>query len=354
MVKRVLLINQDVIPHYRVPIYGYLYSYLQKYDFELFVTAGNIQKGNPHPVNFPFERMQLSTANLLQLIAKQKVDAIIFWVNLKFSYLFPTILIAKILMRKKILYWGHGRDLEDPDATLKNLGYFWQHSLSDAIILYGEHLRKFLALQFQSKTFIANNTLVFPATTPSKEQIAAVRNAYKITTRRNIIFMGRVEKRKRVGDLIEAFRSLKIEDTGLIIVGPDPDGLLADVHDANIYRIGPVYGAERFALLATANVFCIPGHVGLSIVDAFWCGLPLVTEDVPHAPEIMYMKNGVNGIMVPKGNVGELKKALELLLSDEQILAQFSRAAHGEITTNGHIDKMCAGFKEALEYSFRQ
>ena len=32
------------------------------------------------------------------------------------------------------------------------------------------------------------------------------------------------------------------------------------------------------------DVYCIPGAIGLSIVDAQFCGLPVVTEDVDHGP----------------------------------------------------------------------
>ena len=94
----------------------------------------------------------------------------------------------------------------------------------------------------------------------------------------------------------------------------------------------------------------MPGAVGLSIVDAFYCGLPVVTEEGEESPEIMYLKDGVNGFIVPNGDIQQLAAKLQLLLEDDALRAQFSLAAKNEIMTNGHIDNMCKGFRDALRF----
>ena len=98
-------------------------------------------------------------------------------------------------------------------------------------------------------------------------------------------------------------------------------------------------------------MYCLPGSIGLSIVDAFYCGLPVVTENVLHGPEIMYLKEGINGFMIPKGDIVQLATKLKLLLTDEALRERFSHAARNEIMTNGHIDRMCEGFKNALQHT---
>ena len=47
---RVLLLHGGKIPHYRVPIYGYLNSCLRRSGFALTVVADGIQPQNPHPI----------------------------------------------------------------------------------------------------------------------------------------------------------------------------------------------------------------------------------------------------------------------------------------------------------------
>ena len=147
---------------------------------------------------------------------------------------------------------------------------------------------------------------------------------------------------------------LKMKNTGLILVGPDDEGILDTVKpEDNIYKIGPVYGEESLDLLSASEVFCLPGSIGLSIVDAFFCGLPAVTEDGWHGPEIMYLKDGVNGFIVPQGDIVQLAEKLDALLKDHALRQRFSQAARTEIATTGHIDRMCEGFRSALEYVFR-
>lgn len=76
--------------------------------------------------------------------------------------------------------------------------------------------------------------------------------------------------------------------------------------------------------------------------------MPFVTEVGEETAERMYLKDGVNGFVVPKGDVGQLAAKLELLLENDSLRNAFSRAASDEIMVNGKIDLMCRGFKEAL------
>lgn len=349
MWKRVFLIHEETVAHYRIPIYNYLARYLEKDHYRLTVITKGVQIDNPHPITHEMIKIELSVRKLTKLLIREHPDILIFFVGLKRFYLFPVLSAAKMLGIRTI-HWGHGRDLEHAKAKLKNLAYTIEQSIHDAIILYSESLRKYLPKNVQYKVFIANNTLVEPSLDISKDLIALTKKKYQIRTEKNIVFMGRVEKRKRVLDLVEAFRLLQSDGTGLIIVGPDDKKILAPVNDPNIYKIGPVYGDERFTLLSLSDIFCIPGHMGLSIVDAFWCGLPVVTENVIHAPEIMYLKDGENGFVVAEGDVPQLAQKLDMLLRNHALRDEFSRAGRTEIMTNGHIDRMCEGFRKAIVF----
>jgi glycosyltransferase involved in cell wall biosynthesis len=118
--------------------------------------------------------------------------------------------------------------------------------------------------------------------------------------------------------------------------------------------VGPLYGDRKFDLLSAADVFCLPGAVGLSIVDAFYCGLPIVTEEGDESAEMMYLRNGENGFVVPRGDVAEMARKLLLLLDHSSLRQRFSEQAKREIAENGHIDKLCAGFRDALRHATGQ
>ena len=349
---RVLLIHPGIIPHYRVPIYGYLSSYLKGYGFDFIVISDGIQADKPHTMDFQYEEIPLSILRIAQFIMRQKIDVIIDFMELRNLYLFPTYLIAKGLLRLKMIYWGQGRDLLDANSRLKNFAYATEQAMCDAIILYAEHLKKYIPKRFYKKTFVANNTLFldYPGLTPGFTK-ANVLTEYGIKTKKNIICMGRMQKRKRLDHLAEALSYMNRPDIGLILVGPDPEGVLDTINGDNVYKLGPIYGDKKFDLLAASDVYCLPGAVGLSIIDAFHCGLPTVTEAGDESAEIMYLKDGVNGFIVPRGNIKVLAQKLLLLLDDNQLRERFSLAAKQGIAENANMDKLCAGFRDALFYA---
>jgi glycosyltransferase involved in cell wall biosynthesis len=147
---------------------------------------------------------------------------------------------------------------------------------------------------------------------------------------------------------------MKRPDVGLIFVGPDPEGVLTDIKGENVFKLGPIYGDKRFDLLSAADVYCLPGAVGLSIIDAFYCGLPFVTEDGDPSAEIAYLKDSVNGFIVPPDNIPVMAEKLLFLLDNEGIRQKFSDAARKEVAENASIDRMCAGFRDALLYVTHQ
>ena len=63
----------------------------------------------------------------------------------------------------------------------------------------------------------------------------------------------------------------------------------------------------------------MPGLVGLGVLDSFAYGTPMVTTDVPyHSPEIDYLKDGVNGIIVNEAeDVDAYADAVARILTDE-------------------------------------
>jgi glycosyltransferase involved in cell wall biosynthesis len=349
---KVLLVNQEEVPHYRVAVYNRLSEYLKHENFTLTVASGGIQEGSPNRVEFDFRAAPLSFPRLAKLLFEMKPDILIFWVGLKCLYLFPILFLAKFLGIRTI-HWGHGRDLlrqEGLGLTLRTFAHKLDFRMASAIILYAEHLKKNIDPKFQKKIFIANNTLAFDYLPVAHFDKAGCLSKYDITTHKNIICCGRMQRRKRIENLVAAFHLLDRPDVGLILAGPDTEGVLRDIHGVNVHILGPIYGDEILDLLSSCDVYCLPGAVGLSIVDAFYCGLPIVTEAGDESAEIMYLQHGVNGFIVPRGDIQQLRQKLELLLENDALRKQFSMAAREEIMTNGHVDKMCEGFADALRF----
>src|SRR5438105_1861659 len=156
---RVLLLHGGQIPHYRVPVYNRLSSYLRDRSFALAVASEGIQPGNRTAIQFDYAEMRLSVGSIARMVWRGQYEVVIMFVDLRHLYLFPVYLVVKGMLRRKMVWWGQGRDLAHPDAILKNAAYATEHALCDAIILYAKHLRKYIARPFHHKIFIANNTL---------------------------------------------------------------------------------------------------------------------------------------------------------------------------------------------------
>lgn len=351
--KNVLLIHDDKmqLPLYRVRNYGYLHAYLKDRDYNLVVVADGIQNGYEGPVVFPLFCMKLGLGSLIKLTHDRKPQACILVINHSKPYFFPFLIFLKAAKLKAIT-WTHGINLQRKQSRLSKLIHHLEHALCDGIILYAEHMKDYIAKGHRRKVFVANNTLNLTGYKPQHTEREDILRKYGINTKKNIIFVGRIHKRKRIQDLLLAFEHLRDSRYGLILVGPDEEGVMAKLtkKDSRIFNIGPLYGTDVLDLLTACDVYCIPGAIGLGIVDAMYCGLPVVTERVDHGPEIMYLHDGVNGFLVEKGDCQALADRIRLLLQDDELRLRFSRKAREEIETNGHIDNLCKGILQCLDY----
>ena len=349
----VLLLHQEEILHYRVVIYNYLSEFLKGRGIALSVLAETVQDDNPHPIEFRYLHVKPTVVNIVRMVREIRPEVIILFVNLKHLYLFPVLVFAK-MNGIKTIYWGHGKDLQNPDSKIKNYLYRLEFNLVDRILLYSTSLTELINKSNRHKVTVANNTLATNRKHFSLEELLEVRDKYGIGENTLIICVGRIQKYKRIPDLIAAFAQIRNPDVGLLLVGSDDEELLGALDDRRIHYLGAVYGEELEKLLSLSNIYCMPGAIGLSIVDAFQYGLPIVTEDVQHGPEIMYLKPDVNGFIVPVGNIKALSEKLELLAGDVALREHMSERALYEINTSGSIENMCGGFLDAIRAASRQ
>ena len=92
----------------------------------------------------------------------------------------------------------------------------------------------------------------------------------------------RLSENKALPFLVDACRAAreKIGHFSLLIIG---DGDYAPwlrqqaETDTWIHPVGPLYGSEKAEMLALADIFLLPSANGLSILDSFAAGLPLLS-----------------------------------------------------------------------------
>ena len=166
--------------------------------------------------------------------------------------------------------------------------------------------------------------------------------------------MGAAKGRKRVDHLLDVFRSLVRKDVGLVLVGSGlSEDLKVRMNTLNTIYLGEVHDERNVGIskiLKMADICVIPGHVGLGLNQAFFWGLPVITEEDKHPPEIAYLKPGRNGFIVPRNDLNALRDRIEYLLDHDDIRGEFSRNAHKDILEEASIEGMFSGFSKCVHY----
>jgi len=145
----------------------------------------------------------------------------------------------------------------------------------------------------------------------------------------NILFVSRLEKRKGLNYLIEAFKQVKqeIPDSRLIIVGPGTrlrrkyEKQVARSGLKDVIFVGFVAYDELPRYYKTADVFCAPAtgaeSFGIILLEAMVVGKPIVASNIEGYAGVV--THGVDGLLVPPGDKEGLARALISLLSDQSL-----------------------------------
>ncbi len=348
--RKVLLISNKVF-HYRVSNYNYFARRFREEGIEFLVRANDLQNNNPYPVEFDFQVIPFGFLRYKREIERIQPDVVILFLHLKDLFVWPLIHWLK-LKRIPVVYWNKGVNLEVRAPRLRNHLFYYVHSRCDAILLYSKHNTADIQPKNHSKVFIANNTInleALPRVSESKEEI---KREFGIPFQKVVLFVGRMRDVKKVEHLVEAFNSIDEPGVGCVIVGDSMNyDLPSMMRRKNIMYLGEIFDPknERMSrLFKASDVFCIPGDVGLGLNEAFHWGLPVVTEDGLQPPEIHYLTQGRNGFVVPENDIGALREKLLLLLRDDALRAEFSRAAREDIARDASIENMFSGFSSCV------
>jgi phosphatidylinositol alpha-mannosyltransferase len=156
----------------------------------------------------------------------------------------------------------------------------------------------------------------------------------------NIFFVGRLEERKGVGDLIRACSMVKKDFPGfrLIIAGPGirlryyyqvlAKRLIGD----NVVFTNYVPVDELPKYYRTADIFCAPAtggeSFGIVLLEAMASGTPIVATNIPGYASVL--THGQQGLLARPENPRSLADALLRLLNDRQ--ARLKMAQNGLAT----------------------
>lgn len=341
--KKVLLIHQNKIQHYRISIYEYFHSRFYEDGVEFHVTSEDVDSQE-----FKFKHYQSPTklVELIKLIDLIRPTSVVLFVNMRVPCLVPIMLYLR-MKGIKCIFWSHGANLQNPESIL-NYVYYIPFLLCTKIQLYSaESVSRLIPRFLLHKASHANNTLMMSGIgcmkTPSE-----IKAEFSISEKYIVISVGRIEERKQIPSLIKTSEYLKNMDVAIVVVGPVSDPKVVSETKDGIYFTGPLYGQTLHDLMNASDIYCLPGAVGLSIVDSFYFGLPFITRSkliVNHGPEVDYLKNGFNGFLIEEEGVLPLARKIKQLVENPTQLKALSNGALETYASKAHVSNMYEVFR---------
>jgi len=154
-----------------------------------------------------------------------------------------------------------------------------------------------------------------------------------------ILFVGRLTRQKGVFELVEAMERVKVNEKLVLVTGkPDTKEIEQELESKvrgkkNIIWINKMLSEEQIiALYSSARLFVCPSRYepfGIINLEAMACGAPVVASATGGIKEVI--NSGVNGLLVPPGDVTALADAIEHLLTDEQLRLKYIEAGRRRV-----------------------
>jgi phosphatidylinositol alpha-mannosyltransferase len=153
----------------------------------------------------------------------------------------------------------------------------------------------------------------------------------------NILFVGRLEKRKGLGDLLCAYEFIqdRVPKSRLIVVGDGPlrgkvESYVARHHLPNVVLAGYVPDSVLPRYYCTADIFCAPAtgaeSFGIVLLEAMASGLPVVATEVEGYMSVL--EPGFDSLTVQPKGWAELGSALVILARDAELRRRMGAYGH--------------------------
>lgn len=369
----VVVLQQPALPHYRVPVFRKL---AQRDGLELEVIYSDVVGLLNAPAD-GFKATHSVTRHLpggmfwdsgqVRAVRRRADVAILSW-NIRYLSLIPALLRARWRGVGTVL-WGHGYSKNETNLRL------WVRRrvtrLATAVLFYNKlEAKRFVTAEGEAENvFVAPNSLdqtaIRVASTSwasDAERLAQFRRLNDLDSRPTVLFVSRLERENRLEILLRASAMLVRDFPRLrvVVVGdgwgrPVAEEMARECGLEQMVRfLGPIYDEEEIApWFLSADVFCYPANIGLSLLHAFGYGVPVVTSDrlEKQNPEIEALRPGDNGLLYSDGDPKALAHALAAVLGDAHLR---ERLSHGALETARHqytVTTMVDGMEAAIRYA---
>lgn len=337
MTKIKLCVIYNYAQHYRTGIFKLISNEFDT-DFCFGDSMGDVKKldysllsGDVREVHvvskfgFSYQR------GLLHLLKKDYSSYVILGETRSIStWLF--LLLSVFHREKKYFLWTHGWYGKESllEKLLKKVMYRLPNG---GLFLYGNRARELMISEGfnPEKLFVIHNSLDYEVQLPIRQSLqpSPIYQNHFNNTNKNIVFIGRLTKVKRLDMLIEAILLLK--KRGLMINvtfvgdGTERKKMEQMVEEKGIkeqvWFFGASYDEKNNAkMIYNADLCVSPGNVGLTAMHSLVYGTPVITHDDfrYQMPEFEAIKKGITGDFYQYGSVVSLADTILKWLADNE------------------------------------
>jgi phosphatidyl-myo-inositol alpha-mannosyltransferase len=221
-----------------------------------------------------------------------------------------------------------------------NLGYYYGRRWLEPYLAY---LHKGIAVSEPARAFVNQYFPSFPLRViPNGIDVNAFRPGlppirHLRDDRVNILFVGRLEKRKGLGDLLRAYELMhaRVPKTRLIIVGDGPlrgqvESYISRHRLPDVVMAGYVPDMVLPRYYCSADIFCAPAtgaeSFGIVLLEAMASGLPVVATEIEGYMSVL--EPGRDSMTVQPKGWAELGAALIILARDADLRRRMGEFGH--------------------------
>jgi glycosyltransferase involved in cell wall biosynthesis len=252
---------------------------------------------------------------------------------------------------KPVIGWGLGaKPYTGSKPGLLNLSRKRFLQQFNAMITYSQSgAEEYARIGLDPKSiFVAVN-----AVTPRPTNPPSMRSN-ELQTKPKILFVGRLQARKRIDHLIKACAALPVGlQPDLWVVGDGPEKVALEALAKEVYPAthftGAKFGSELDVLFDQADLFVLPGTGGLAIQQAMSHALPVIAAEADGTQENLVRPG--NGWQIPPANMGQLTHTLEMALSNIPRLRQMGAESFRLVSEEINLESMVDAFMNAIDYA---
>lgn len=376
MMKKVTIL-QEALPHFRIPFFNRLG---ELYDLTVYYSDPNGVKRRNIPDQDLITSFRCTKASAFLVkngllsfhpkvlfdLLQDKPDVLIM--EARIGFITAQLAALLPLFSSKKVWWLSGYEpLASPKIdAFKSRIRKRMYGYADSFICYStkgvDHLNRYGIFD---NIYIAYNSLDTDeiALTRMKTLIANEWEERKTKIRNGvdfqILYVGRLEKKKNVDLLIHAIHELYMADTlnkfQLLCIGGGEEllplmELVKKLKLTSIVKfIGPMYELEQLAYyFLSSDVFVLPGLGGLAINQAINFGLPVILCEADGSERDMVV-DGVNGFYFKQNDTNDLCNKINIIIRSKSLIASMALKSVEIARSTSNMHKMIEGFVAAIE-----